>query len=319
MKIFYSVPAMSTKGEKVTPEFEQRLLSMRPDAPRTVALANATDVHALASLITAHKMGFVNAILCGDTADVKSVAVRHDLDISPFEIVHCESDLAAADTAVSLVRDGHADILMKGQIHTSDILRAVLNRETGIRGDGILSHVAVVYSPTYQRQLFMTDIAMVMYPSLEQKVDLIRNAVSFARHMGVAMPRVAPLCAVETLNPKMQATVDAAALRTMNIDGKITDCIVSGPIAFDLAVSPSAVRAKGFSGPVAGDADILLFHNIEAGNNTIKAMVNFGDWFFGGVILGARAPIVINSRSDSELSKLYSVCCACTMRKSHVR
>ena len=215
--------------------------------------------------------------------------------------------------AVSLVRNGRADILMKGLIHTADILRAVLNRETGIRGDGILSHVAVLYSQNYNRTLFMTDIAMVMYPDLETKVKLIHNAVNFARHMGVDVPRVAPLCAVETLNPAMQATVDADALQKMNECGEIQNCIVSGPIAFDISVSRSAADKKGVTGPIRGDADILLFHNIEAGNNTIKAMVQFGDWVFGGLVMGARAPIVLNSRSDSDLSKLYSICCACRM------
>ena len=297
----------------MTPEFESRLLAMRPSSPRMVALACATDVHALRSLIAAHKMGFVNAILCGDMAEISSVADANTLDISAFEILPCTDELSAATTAVSLVRDGRADILMKGQIHTADILRAVLNRDTGIRGSGILSHVSVLYSPRYNRQLFMTDIAMVMYPDLDKKVGLIKNAVSFAQHMGVALPRVAPLCAVETLNPAMAATVDAAALREMNLRGEIKNCIVSGPIAFDIAVSPAAATAKDYDGPIHGDADILLFHNIEAGNNTIKSMVQFGDWIFGGVILGARAPIVINSRSDSDLSKLFSICCACTM------
>ena len=127
------------------------------------------------------------------------------------------------------------------------------------------------------------------------------------------MPHVAPLCAVETLNPAMQATVDAAALHEMNLRGEISDCVVSGPMAFDVAVSAAAAAAKGITAPVAGNADILLFDNIEAGNNTLKSMVQFGDWIFGGVILGARAPIVINSRSDSDVSKLFSIACACTM------
>ena len=154
---------------------------------------------------------------------------------------------------------------------------------------------------------------MVMYPDLEQKVNLINNAVSFARHMGVDTPRVAPLCAVETLNPKMPATVDADAMRQMNERGEIANCIISGPISFDIAVSKSAAMAKGYTGSIHGDADILLFDNIEAGNNTIKAMVQFSDWIFGGVIVGARAPIIINSRSDSDTSKLFSIACACTM------
>lgn len=294
-------------------DFLDKLSAMRPSIPRTIALAAAEDVDAIRAVCRAHDMGFVNVILCGDESKIKQLATTHELNISNFEIIHCESDLDAARVAVSLVRDGRADILMKGLIHTADILRAVLNREMGIRGDGILSHVAVLYSPSRQRTLFMTDIAMVMYPDLETKVKLINNAVKFAHSMGVDTPRVAPLCAVETLNPAMQATVDADVLRQMNERGEIQNCIVSGPIAFDIAVSKFAADKKGVIGPIAGDADVLLFHNIEAGNNTIKAMVQFGDWIFGGLIMGARAPIVLNSRSDSDLSKLYSVCCACAM------
>lgn len=297
----------------MTPEFETLLESMRPASPRRVALACATDTNALSSVCVAHKMGFVNAVLYGDENEIKNIATKHGLDISDFEIVHCNDELSAANAAVCAVRNGHADILMKGLIHTADILRAVLNRDTGIRGDGILSHVSVLYSPSRNRRLFLTDIAMVMYPDLEQKVNLINNAVSFARHMGVDTPRVAPLCAVETLNPKMPATVDADALRQMNERGEIANCIISGPISFDIAVSKSAAMAKGYTGSIHGDADILLFDNIEAGNNTIKAMVQFSDWIFGGVIVGARAPIIINSRSDSDTSKLFSIACACTM------
>ncbi|MBO5705345.1 MAG: phosphate butyryltransferase, partial [Alphaproteobacteria bacterium] len=265
----------------------------------------------LKSVVAAYKMGLARAILCGDITQIQNVAVSAGLDISSFEIVHCDDEIACARMAVSLVRDGRADIVMKGMIHTADLLRAVLNRETGIRGDGILSHVAVLFSPSRNRTLFVTDMAMVMYPDLSTKVQLIKNAVYVAKKMGVNMPRVAPLCAVETLNPAMQATVDAVALHDMNLRGEIPDCIVSGPVAIDIAVSKDAARAKGITGPIQGDADILLFDNIEAGNNTLKSMVLFGDWIFGGVIIGARAPVIINSRSDSDVSKLFSIACAC--------
>lgn len=294
-------------------DFNEILSAMRPVKMRTIALAGATDPNALAAVVRAHEMGFVNAILCGDAHMIDQVAKNNHLDISDFKVVDCADDLSVAQNAVSLVRTGTADILMKGLIHTADILRAVLNRETGIRGDGILSHVSVLYSPSRNRRLFLTDIAMVMYPDLEKKVGLVKNAVSFAQHMGVACPRVAPLCAVETLNPAMQATVDAAALHKMNTSGDIGDCVISGPISFDIAVSSVAAMTKGYNGAICGDADILLFDNIEAGNNTIKAMVQFSDWIFGGVVIGARAPIVLNSRSDSDLSKLFSIACACTM------
>lgn len=294
-------------------EFERILMSLRPEKMRTVSAANATDANVLSSLVTAHKMGFVNAILCGDEKEIKSVAQQNNIDISEFEIIHCNDELDAAKTAVDLIRSGRADILMKGLIHTADILRAVLNRDTGIRGNSILSHVSVLYSPKLQRKLFLTDIAMVMYPDLDKKIQLVKNAVSLARHMGIQKPLVAPLCAVETLNPAMQATVDAATLQKMNINGEISDCVISGPISFDIAVSKDAAKIKHYDGPIQGNADILLFDNIEAGNNTIKSMVQFGDWIFGGIIVGAQAPVIVNSRSDSDISKLFSICCACSM------
>lgn len=294
-------------------DFEKILLSLRPKNMRTVSVANAIDANVLASLMTAHKMGFINAILCGNENEIKSVAQQNNIDISEFKIIHCDNEFDAAKTSVELVRSGHADILMKGLIHTADILRAVLNRDTGIRGNDILSHVSVLYSPKLQRTLFLTDIAMVPYPDLDKKIQLVKNAVSVARHMGIERPLVAPLCAVETLNPAMQSTLDADALQKMNKNGEISDCIISGPISFDIAVSQDAARIKQYNGPIQGNADILLFDNIEAGNNTIKAMVQFGDWIFGGIIVGATAPVIINSRSDSDISKLFSIACACSM------
>jgi phosphate butyryltransferase len=294
-------------------DFEKILLSLRPKNMRTVSVANAIDANVLASLMTAHKMGFINAILCGNENEIKSVAQQNNIDISEFKIIHCDNEFDAAKTSVELVRSGHADILMKGLIHTADILRAVLNRDTGIRGNDILSHVSVLYSPKLQRTLFLTDIAMVPYPDLDKKIQLVKNAVSVAHHMGIKQPLVAPLCAVETLNPAMQSTLDADALQKMNKNGEISDCIISGPISFDIAVSQDAARIKQYNGPIQGNADILLFDNIEAGNNTIKAMVQFGDWIFGGIIVGATAPVIINSRSDSDISKLFSIACACSM------
>ena len=305
--------AVGRKERNMEQKFIDKIMAFRPQNPRMIALAAADDADALLAVEMAARLGFARAILCGDAEKIMAAAASVGVDISGFEIIQCDDDLSAARTAVELVRAGQADILMKGLIHTADILRAVLNRETGIRGDGILSHVAVLYSPSLERTLFLTDIAMVMYPDLETKVKLINNAVNLAHHMGVETPRVAPLCAVETLNPAMQATVDAVALHEMNVRGEIKDCFVSGPIAFDGAVSEAAAMKKSMTGPVAGNADILLFPNIEAGNITIKAMVQFGDWIFGGVVVGARAPIVLNSRSDSKLSKLYSICCACAM------
>lgn len=297
----------------INPIFKTHLMSMRPNTPVTLTVAAAADLNTLRSVVLAHQMGFANAILCGNKQEIIAIANKHSLDIDEFQIINCDNETDAIQSAVKLVHDGKADILIKGLTHTADVLRAILNRETGIRGDDILSHVAVLYSPLYDRQLFLTDMAMVMYPDLATKVSLIKNAVSLAHHMGVKMPRVAPLCAVETLNPAMQATVDADNLRQMNERGEIINCIIAGPMGFDIAISADAAKTKGVSGPVTGNADILLFDNIEAGNNTVKAMVKFGGWIFGGLIMGARAPIIINSRSDDDISKLYSIACACNL------
>ncbi len=297
-------------------DFERKLSEMRPTKMRTIALAGAEDPAALCAARRAFDMGFARTILCGAAARIQSVAREHGINISDFEIIDVHGEVETAAAAVSLVLDGRADILMKGLVHTADVLRAVLNRETGIRGSsGLLSHVAAMYSPSRNRLLFLTDVAMVMYPDLETKVRLIRNAVEFAHAAGVLCPRVAPLCPVETLNPAMQSTVDAAALRGKNESGEIDGCIVSGPIALDVAVSPAAANAKGITGPVAGNADILLFHDIDSGNSTVKAMTQFGDWIMGGLIMGARAPVVVNSRSDSDTAKMYSIACACQMKQ----
>ncbi len=314
--IFSMGVLFAQRGFSMNPDFERKLLTMRPAHMRTIALAGAEDPAALCAVRHAFDMGFARTVLFGDAARIKSVAVDNGINISDFEIIDVHGEAETVAAAVSLIRDGRADILMKGLVHTSDLLHAVLNRETGIRGaSGLLSHVAAMYSPSRNRILFLTDVAMVMYPDLETKVRLIQNAVQFANAAGVSCPRVAPLCPVETLNPAMQSTVDAVALQQKNESGEIDGCIVSGPIALDVAVSQSAANAKAITGPVAGDADILLFHNIDAGNNTIKAMTQFGDWVMGGLIMGARAPVVVNSRSDSDTSKMYSIACACQMKQ----
>lgn len=289
-------------------DFETLLNNMKPKSAATLAVAAADDDYALRAVCQAHDRGIATPILCGDGAAIQKAADEAGLDISGFEIAEGES--GAAQTAVSLVRAGHADALMKGRIQTADLLRAVLDKENGLRGEGLLSHVAVVYSAFLDRTLLLTDAAIVPYPSLEQKVRLIENAVAAARGIGIAEPRVAVLAAVEVVNPKMPATVEAAELTRMNRNGQIRGCIVDGPLAMDLAISREAARHKGVDSPVAGKADILLFHNIEAANSVLKTFTNASQGVFGGVVMGAAAPIVLTSRSDSEQNKLYSIACA---------
>jgi phosphate butyryltransferase len=283
------------------------IAKLKEKPPKRVAVAAAEDDVVLKAVAEAAKLGIAVPVLCGNTGKIKALAQETGVDISGFELVKTENDQQSAAAAVTLVRDGKADMLMKGLLQTSDLLRAVLNKENGLRGAGILSHVAAIHSEAMGKTWIATDGGMVMYPDLKTKVQLIESAVKVARGLGVETPKVAVLAAVEVVNPEMPATLDAAALTAMNRRGQIRNCVVDGPLAFDLAVSPEAVKHKKVESPVAGQADILIFPNIEAGNAVVKAMTNIGGCIFGGVIMGASAPIVLTSRSDSDISKLYSI------------
>ncbi len=290
--------------------FAALLEKLRLPAPKKVAVAAAEDDVVLKAVAEAYDKKIAIPILCGNKAKIKQLATELAIDLSPMTIVDTDSDKASARAAVDLVRENKADMVMKGLLQTSDLLRAVLDKEKGLRGDGVLSHVGIIHSPILRRMLLLTDAAMVTYPDLPTKVELIRNAIKAAKGMGVTCPKVAPLAAVEVVNPAMQATVDGALLSVMNRRGQIRDCIVDGPLAMDLALSEEAAAHKKVDSPVAGRADILLFHNIEAANSSLKVFTTGGDCLFGGVIMGAQAPIILTSRSDSDQSKLYSIACA---------
>ena len=301
-------------------DFEKLIDELNTGKDSVLAIAAAEDDVVIKAAFMAQQRGIAKAILCGDKQKIEAIACEAGIDISVFEIISSDNAIEAAKTAVSLVRSGKADMLMKGHIQTADLLRAVLDRENGLRGESgaqsgmqketLLSHVSIIYSPILERRLLITDGAMVPYPSLTDKVSLIENAVWAAKGLGIENPKVAPLAAVEVVNPKMQATLDAAALTEMNRKGKIRGCIVDGPLAMDLAISKDAARHKNIDSPVAGEADILLFHNIEAANAVAKTFTNAGNSLFGGVVMGASVPIVLTSRSDSDQSKLYSIACA---------
>jgi phosphate butyryltransferase len=294
-------------------ELNALIAKLKEKPPKRVAVAAAEDDVVLMAVAEAAKLGIAVPVLCGNAGKIKALAAETGVDISGFELVKTENDQQSAAAAVTLVRDGKADMLMKGLLQTADLLRAVLNKENGLRGGGILSHVAAIHSEAMGRTWIVTDGGMVMYPDLKTKAQLIESAVKVARGLGVEMPKVAVLAAVETINPEMPATLDAAALTAMNRRGQIKNCVVDGPLAFDLAVSPEAVKHKKVDSPVAGQADILLFPNIEAGNAVVKAMTNIGGCIFGGVVMGASAPVVMTSRSDSDISKLYSIAIAASV------
>ena len=250
-----------------------------------LSVAAAEDDEVLIAVDEGRKLGIIEATLVGDKSKIEKIARAASIDLNCYEIVDVKSKLEAVRTAVSLVSSGKADFLMKGQVPTADLLRAVLDREIGLRGGGLLSHVMVYSVPTYHKLLFLTDGGIVTNPDLTQKVQIINNAVKVAKALGINSPCVAPLCAVEVVNPDMQATLDAAALTKMCERGQIRDCIIDGPLALDNAISKEAAKRKGINSPVAGEADILLVPNIEAGNLLGKSLTYFAMAKSAGVIM----------------------------------
>ncbi|MBV7507256.1 phosphate butyryltransferase [Bacillus sp. sid0103] len=283
----------------------------------TVAVAAAEDLEVIEAVIAAIDQNLANFILFGDEEKIKAIMEeKKHQNISDLclKIVNADSSAAAAELAVKAVFTKEANVLMKGNIPTNIFLKAVLNKEYGLRTGNVLSHIAVFESPGINRFTIVTDAAMNIAPDLEQKAQIIKNAVSIAQSIGIELPKVAPVAAVEVVNPAMQATLDAAALTVMNKRGQISGCIVDGPLGLDNAVSTLAAEHKGINSEVAGKADILLVPTIEVGNVLYKSLIYFANAKVGAVIAGAKAPIVLTSRSDSAESKLYSLalalCCA---------
>jgi phosphate acetyltransferase len=235
-----------------------------------------------------------------------AVAEAAGLDIAHYEIVDAAHSHDAADKAVALVREGRAEVLMKGSLHTDELLGAVVHRETGLRTARRLSHCFIFDVPGHDRVLVITDAAINISPTLEEKVDIVQNAIDLAHAMGIAEPRVAILSAMETVSPKLPSTIEAAALCKMADRGQITGGLLEGPLALDNAISPEAARIKGIGGPVAGQADILVVPDLEAGNMLAKSLGFLAGADSAGIVLGARVPIVLTSRADSVHSRLAS-------------
>lgn len=289
------------------------------EAGNAVAVAAAADFEVLEAVSMAIERKLATFRLYDDEAKLKGMIQKDfpHLDGHPDILIHHASNNAlAAKEAVKSVYMNDSNVLMKGHIPTAILMKAVLSPEYGLRTGNILSHVAAFEIEGYERLIFITDAGMNINPDLLQKAQIIQNAVHIARSTGVDMPVVAPLAAVEVINPAMQATLDAAALAAMNRRGQITDCIVDGPLALDNAVSESAAQHKGLSGETAGKADILLVPTIESGNILYKSLVYFARAKVGGVIAGAKAPIVLTSRADSAETKLFSLVLALRSARS---
>ncbi len=275
-----------------------------------LAVAVAQDAEVLLAVDAAYKLGIATAVLVGDEAEIRAVAERLHISMDNYTIVHEADKNEACRKAVKLVRDKKADVVMKGIVDTAIILKAVLDKEIGLRESPVLSHVAVFEVPGYDRLFYLTDAAMNIAPDVEAKKHILRNAVKVAHALGNENPVAACLCAVEKVNPKMQATLDAAALVEANKNGEIGGCTVIGPLALDNAISVEAAHHKGIADPNAGHADILLVPAIEVGNVFYKSMVFMARAKNAGVIVGAKAPVVLTSRADSDETKLNSIALA---------
>ena len=277
---------------------------------KKISVAAAHDEPVLEAVKIARERGIADAVLVGNEEKIREIAASINMNLDDFEVINEPDEEKAALKAVELVHNKKADILLKGMLETKVFLKSVLNKEVGLRSGKMMSHVCVFEIEGIDRLLIFTDVAFNTYPTLEEKVNIINNAVEVAKACGVAVPKVAPICAVETVNPKMQPTVDAQILTEMNQKGEITGCEVYGPLSMDLAIDEEAAIHKGVTNPVAGNADILLFPNIDAGNITYKILVRTAKVKNGNLLVGTTAPVILTSRSDDFETKINSIALA---------
>lgn len=284
---------------------------------KTVAVAVAEDEPVLEAVQAAKEKGIADAILVGEEAKIREIAANMNIDLAGFEIINEPDHVQAALTAVKLVHDGKADMYMKGLIDTKNFLKSVLDKEVGLRTGRALSHVCVFEIKGIDRLLFLSDVAFMTYPELEDKVAIINNTVEVCHACGIANPKVAPVAAVEVVNPKMPCTVDADELAKMNAEGKITGCVIDGPLSMDMAIDSAAAAHKGGTDrKIAGDADVILFPDIHAGNLVYKVLTHLCDVKNGNILTGTAAPVILTSRSDSFEAKLNSIALAAVVAEA---
>ncbi len=282
-------------------------LILHKKVKKKLALAVSQDGHSLDAVYNAYQAGIIEPILIGSQSETEAIIAAKGYDFSQASFIDESDNEKAVETAVRMVHDGQADILMKGKVATPTLLKGVLNKEWGLRTGRLLSHFALFEVDTYHKLIAVTDVAMNIAPNLKDKIDIVNNSVDYLNKMGIPKPKVAVLGAIEMVNESMQATLDAALLSKMNQRDQIKNCIIDGPLAFDNAVSFESAKHKGIKSGVAGDTDLLLMPDIEVGNVLYKTLVFFAKAKVASVILGASAPIVLTSRSDSEESKYNSI------------
>jgi phosphate butyryltransferase len=282
---------------------------------KKLVLAAAQDQHSLGAVIRAWKDEIIEPIFIGDKEGIQNICSEYGYDITGLRIIHEPEIDKSVEMAVRMLSSKQADILMKGKVGTSSLLKCVLNKEWGLRTGNLLSHIALFEVETYHKLIAVTDVAMNIAPNLKDKIAIVNNSVSFLNRLGYVMPKVAVLGAVEMVNENMEATLDAALLSKMNQREQIRNCIIDGPLAFDNAVSLESAQHKGIKSEVAGDTDLLLMPDIEVGNVLYKSLVFFAKAKVASIILGAQVPIVLTSRSDSEQAKYDSILLAAAASK----
>jgi phosphate acetyltransferase len=312
-----TLAAIGPLGEPPPSKYERLIARAKELAAVSTVVAHPCDETSLRGPIEAAKAGIIVPILVGPAKKISAVAREHDLDISGFQIVDAPHSEAAAAKAVELIHQSAGELLMKGSLHTDELMREVTSGKTGLRTARRISHVFIMDVPTYSETLFITDAAINIFPDLDAKRDIVQNVIDLFTQVGLGIPRVAILSAVETVTAKIPSTIDAAALCKMADRGQITGGLLDGPLAFDNAIDPEAAKIKGIESAVAGRAQILVVPDLEAGNMLAKNLTFLSKADAAGLVLGARVPVILTSRADSVRSRMAS--CAVAVLYAHAR
>ncbi|QIB68940.1 bifunctional enoyl-CoA hydratase/phosphate acetyltransferase [Aminipila butyrica] len=291
-----------------------QLVQERPQKKK-VAVAGAHDEHTLEGVYRAFEQGLVEPVLIGDRQEIIEIMEREGFSFPVSDIIDIRDEQESAKRAVELIREGQADFLMKGKLQTADLLKQVVHREHGLKDSEVMSHVGLFEVPGCSKLLVITDGGMLPHPDLQQKVRIVENAVKLLKNLGYDTVKVAALAAAEVVNPKLKESTDGAELKRMNQEGLLTDCLVEGPISYDLMISEEAARIKGYGSPITGDTDILLVPDMAAGNILAKALMYHAGARMAGVIVGAKVPIVLVSRGASSEEKFYSLALAAAVAR----
>jgi len=297
---------MNAMAQRKHQKYERLIERCKALAPMACAVAHPCDESSLRGAVEAGQMGLFKPVLVGPKARIEAVAAQFGIDLSGYELVDAPHSAASAETAVRLAREGRAEMLMKGSLHTDELMAAVVKRETGLRTGRRVSHCFVMDVPAIDRVVIITDAAVNIFPTLQDKADIVQNAIDLAHALGLAQPRVAILSAMETINPQVPSTIEAAALCKMAERGQISGGVLDGPLALDNAIDLGAAQIKKIRSPVAGQADILVVPDLEAGNMLAKSLSFMADADAAGIVLGARVPVILTSRADSVQTRLAS-------------